>query len=382
MHRSARKPWSANTASSSPTFPSAASACWSRTSTSSAGPPSASATRSPPAPCWAPIRSTRTSPASAATCASASGNKIREHYTISRGTQPESATEIGDGNYIMTSGHIAHNCKIGNDTVICSCALVAGHVEIEDQAFISGGVVIHQFLEDRAAGHDRRQHARQSGCTSVLPVLGFQYRAPGIEPGRAEARRLRPPAGRGIEEGVRPALPLRARAGGSPAAHRSGDAHRTHAAPGAFRPIEQARHLPPVFATGRSAPSTAAASSRIRNLPNSATTVGCCPTRHTTCRTSITPPVEVRARLRRGPRAGWWLWKPERGEFRHHRPGSRRARALTRPRASSAISSGHRSPGTGKTTSAARGARPPPASVWISSSSGYTLGDRSPMQDS
>jgi len=74
-----------------------------------------------------------------------SGNKIREHYTISRGTQPESVTEIGDGNYFMTSGHIAHNCRIGSQTVICSCALVAGHVEIEDQAFISGGVVIHQF---------------------------------------------------------------------------------------------------------------------------------------------------------------------------------------------------------------------------------------------
>src|SRR5271166_286199 len=42
------------------------------------------------------------------------GNKIREHYTISRGTSPESVTEIGDGNYIMTSGHIAHNCVIGN----------------------------------------------------------------------------------------------------------------------------------------------------------------------------------------------------------------------------------------------------------------------------
>jgi UDP-N-acetylglucosamine acyltransferase len=74
-----------------------------------------------------------------------SGNKIREHYTISRGTQPESATVIGDGNYIMTSGHVAHNCTIGNNTVIASCALVAGHVEVEDQAFISGGVVIHQY---------------------------------------------------------------------------------------------------------------------------------------------------------------------------------------------------------------------------------------------
>jgi UDP-N-acetylglucosamine acyltransferase len=73
------------------------------------------------------------------------GNRIREHYTVSRGTEPESTTQIGDSNYIMTSGHIAHNCKIGNNTVICSCALVAGYVEVEDQAFISGGVVVHQF---------------------------------------------------------------------------------------------------------------------------------------------------------------------------------------------------------------------------------------------
>lgn len=73
------------------------------------------------------------------------GNRIREHFTISRGTKPESVTEIGDENYIMTSGHIAHNCKIGNRTVFASCALVAGYAEVEDQAFISGGVLIHQF---------------------------------------------------------------------------------------------------------------------------------------------------------------------------------------------------------------------------------------------
>jgi len=72
-------------------------------------------------------------------------NIIREHYTISRGTQPESVTEIGDGNYIMSAGHIAHNCRVGNRCVIASCALLAGYVEVEDQAFISGGVVVHQF---------------------------------------------------------------------------------------------------------------------------------------------------------------------------------------------------------------------------------------------
>jgi UDP-N-acetylglucosamine acyltransferase len=73
------------------------------------------------------------------------GNRIREHFTISRGTAPESVTRVGDGNFIMSSGHIAHNATVGNQTVIASCALIAGHVTVEDQAFISGCVVVHQF---------------------------------------------------------------------------------------------------------------------------------------------------------------------------------------------------------------------------------------------
>ncbi len=73
------------------------------------------------------------------------GNVIREHFTISRGTQPESATEIGDGNYIMGSGHIAHNTRMGSNCTIASCVLIAGHCVIEDQVFISGGVGVHQF---------------------------------------------------------------------------------------------------------------------------------------------------------------------------------------------------------------------------------------------
>jgi len=74
-------------------------------------------------------------------------NKIREHFTISRGTAPESVTEIGSGNYIMSSGHIAHNCRIGDGNVIASCALLAGYVEVGDGAFVSGGVAVHQFCK-------------------------------------------------------------------------------------------------------------------------------------------------------------------------------------------------------------------------------------------
>lgn len=74
-------------------------------------------------------------------------NKIREHFTISRGTKPESVTRIGDHNFIMTAGHIAHDCQIGDHNVICSNALLAGYVEVEDHVFISGGVVVHQFTK-------------------------------------------------------------------------------------------------------------------------------------------------------------------------------------------------------------------------------------------
>jgi UDP-N-acetylglucosamine acyltransferase len=72
-------------------------------------------------------------------------NRIREHYTISRGTQPESETRIGNDNYVMTSGHIAHNCILGDNIVVASCALIAGYAEVESQVFISGGVLVHQF---------------------------------------------------------------------------------------------------------------------------------------------------------------------------------------------------------------------------------------------
>lgn len=73
------------------------------------------------------------------------GNRIREHFTISRGTQPESETRIGNWNYIMTSGHIAHNCLLGDNVVLASCSLLAGYVEVQDGAFISGEVAVHQF---------------------------------------------------------------------------------------------------------------------------------------------------------------------------------------------------------------------------------------------
>jgi UDP-N-acetylglucosamine acyltransferase len=107
-------------------------------------------------------------------------NKIREHYTISRGTAPESVTELGDGNYVMSSGHIAHNCKIGNQTTIASCALLAGYVEVEDQAFISGGVVVHQFSRIGRLAMIGGNTRVNSDLPPFFMYVGFNVEAKGL----------------------------------------------------------------------------------------------------------------------------------------------------------------------------------------------------------
>jgi UDP-N-acetylglucosamine acyltransferase len=71
---------------------------------------------------------------------------IREHVTIHRGTQPATATEVGDGCFLMANSHLAHNVRLGRNVILANGALLAGYVEVGDRAFISGNVVIHQFI--------------------------------------------------------------------------------------------------------------------------------------------------------------------------------------------------------------------------------------------
>ncbi len=74
-----------------------------------------------------------------------SHNVIREHVTLHRAMKPESATMVGDHNLLMAGSHVAHDCRVGSHIVIANNTLLAGHVTVDDRAFISGNVGIHQF---------------------------------------------------------------------------------------------------------------------------------------------------------------------------------------------------------------------------------------------
>ena len=73
-------------------------------------------------------------------------NVVREFTTISRGTgDGGGTTRIGDDNWIMAYVHIAHDCVVGNHTIMANNATLAGHAVVEDYAILGGFVGVHQF---------------------------------------------------------------------------------------------------------------------------------------------------------------------------------------------------------------------------------------------
>jgi UDP-N-acetylglucosamine acyltransferase len=72
-------------------------------------------------------------------------NVFREHVTVHRSTKPDAETIIGSRNFIMANAHVAHNCIVGDHVILVNGALLGGHVEVQDRAFISGNCCVHQF---------------------------------------------------------------------------------------------------------------------------------------------------------------------------------------------------------------------------------------------
>lgn len=73
-------------------------------------------------------------------------NVIREFVTIHRASKTNEATTLGYENYLMTQVHIGHDCKLANNIIIAPSSGLGGFVAVEERAFISGGVMVHQFV--------------------------------------------------------------------------------------------------------------------------------------------------------------------------------------------------------------------------------------------
>jgi UDP-N-acetylglucosamine acyltransferase len=94
-------------------------------------------------------------------------NTIREFCTISRGTtQDKGETILGDDNWIMAYVHIAHDCVIGDKTIMANNATLAGHVHVGDWVIFGGFSGAHQFCHIGAHAFVG-MYGCQPGCSCV-----------------------------------------------------------------------------------------------------------------------------------------------------------------------------------------------------------------------
>jgi UDP-N-acetylglucosamine acyltransferase len=73
-------------------------------------------------------------------------NLVREGATVHRSAREGAATVIGSNNFLMVNSHVGHNVVLGDHVILANGALLAGHVEVADRAFISGNCLVHQFV--------------------------------------------------------------------------------------------------------------------------------------------------------------------------------------------------------------------------------------------
>ncbi len=73
-------------------------------------------------------------------------NVFREYVTVHRGMPVGSeSTTIGNNNLFMVNSHVAHDCHVGSHCIFANGAVIGGHVEVGDRAFLSGNSAVHQL---------------------------------------------------------------------------------------------------------------------------------------------------------------------------------------------------------------------------------------------
>jgi UDP-N-acetylglucosamine acyltransferase len=70
---------------------------------------------------------------------------LRECVTVNRGTASKGTTLVGSNCLIMAYSHVAHDCILHDNIIIGNASQIAGEVEIDDWAILSGNCLVHQF---------------------------------------------------------------------------------------------------------------------------------------------------------------------------------------------------------------------------------------------
>ena len=89
------------------------------------------------------------------------------------------STIIGKGTKIDNLVQVGHNCKIGENSILCAQVGLAGSTEIGDVVFLAGqvGVAGHLKIDDGA------MVGAQSGVSNSIPKKAKYFGTPAIDAG-------------------------------------------------------------------------------------------------------------------------------------------------------------------------------------------------------
>ena len=116
------------------------------------------------------------------------GNVFRESVTVNLPKVPGSPTRIGSRNRFHAGAHVGHDCRIGDDALLCTNAVLGGHSVLEDRCRVEGMGGTHQFVTVGRLAWSRTHIPITEDVPPFMVVDGNHFEVRGVNPAcRTEA---------------------------------------------------------------------------------------------------------------------------------------------------------------------------------------------------
>ena len=109
-------------------------------------------------------------------------NVFREAVTVHRPKLPGGVTRIGSRNRLHFSSHVGHDSTIGDEIVLCTHAVLAGHTTVECGAWIEGQGGTHQFVTVGRMSWVRSHIPVTQDVPPYMWVDGNHFKVMGVNP--------------------------------------------------------------------------------------------------------------------------------------------------------------------------------------------------------
>jgi UDP-N-acetylglucosamine acyltransferase len=108
-------------------------------------------------------------------------NMVREFCTFNIGSPGGGAlTRLGNDNWIMAYVHVAHDCMVGDHTIIANATQLGGHVHVGDWVVLGGLTGVHQFVRIGAHAMAGFQTRLSQDVPPFVNAVGNPAQAQGI----------------------------------------------------------------------------------------------------------------------------------------------------------------------------------------------------------